>query len=177
METWKEIEGFSGYYISNHGRVKTTRTRSEELGPRYLKNQVTKAGYHRITLRQNGAPKSFYIHSLVLTHFTGKRPKGLEARHLDGDKGHNFIGNLLWGTRQENTLDQVRHGVHCGFQRRSDKHPNTKLNESLVQEIRKRVDNGEECKAIGAEYNIPRTTISNIKHRRTYVYLPEVTAR
>lgn len=177
MENWKEIEGFEGYFISDYGQVQTIRPRNKNskppTSPRIMKLYTLESGYKRITLRSNGKPRSMFIHSTVLHHFKCPRPYGLECRHLDGNKANNHINNLAWGTRQENTIDQVLHGTHAGLRRRGSKHPCSKLNEQLVLEIRKRVDAGEECKALGIEYGIPRTTISNIKHRRTYVYLPE----
>jgi predicted transcriptional regulator len=51
------------------------------------------------------------VHRAVLTAFRGPYPgKGFEARHLDGNKQNNRLGNLAWGTRRENADDRIRHG-------------------------------------------------------------------
>ena len=68
--------------------------------------------YLFVRLSRDGQAKTIAVHALVLTAFDKPRPVGLETRHLNGDAHDNRIANLAWGTRSENTLDQVRHGTH-----------------------------------------------------------------
>lgn len=145
-EIWLEILGFPDYYISNHGLVRTLIPRNRNSKPpeipRYLKINITANGYCRVSIRkksENNKSKSLFIHSLVLTTFKGPRPLGMQCCHKDGIKTNNYIHNLRWGTPSENTIDQVKHGVHGGLKRVGELHPNSKLSDKQVLDIKNRV--------------------------------------
>lgn len=105
-EVWTPIEWFDDYLVSTQGRVKSLKFGKERI----LKPILSNKGYLRVTLF--GPPRhTFNIHSLVLHAFAGPRPKGMECRHLDGNKQNNAISNLAWGTSAENKADQLRHGT------------------------------------------------------------------
>lgn len=53
---------------------------------------------------------SRFVHRFVLEAFSGPRPDGMEALHLDNDPANNRIGNLRWGTKKENHQQRVRDG-------------------------------------------------------------------
>lgn len=73
----------------------------------------------RVELWRNGTNFRPSVHSLILETFVGPRPKGKrEIRHLDGNGLNNRLENIIYGTTQENTHDQVRHGTHA-YARRS----------------------------------------------------------
>ena len=95
---WVDIG--DGYRVSNKGDV---------LGPsgKILKPIEAHRGHLYIFVRG----KKRYIHQLVLEGFVGKRENGLETRHLDGNPANNQLSNLVWGTRQENQFDRLRHGT------------------------------------------------------------------
>jgi hypothetical protein len=82
-----------------------------------LKPYPLPSGYHYVTLSTvgrgggGGNRGRDYVHKIVLTTFVGPRPKGMECRHLNGDRGDNRLENLRWGTRMENLADMVRHGT------------------------------------------------------------------
>lgn len=108
-ETWLPIARPAGYEVSDEGRV-----RSFKWGrPKILSPSTTPEGYRNVSL-YDGAQgrRNARVHVLVLETFTGPRPEGQDARHLDGDPGNNALTNLKWGTKSENNLDQVRHGTH-----------------------------------------------------------------
>ena len=54
------------------------------------------------------------VHAFVLRAFRGLRPAGMVARHLNGIKTDNRLGNLKWGTPGENRDDMFRHGKARG---------------------------------------------------------------
>jgi len=50
-------------------------------------------------------------HVVVCVTFRGKRPPGMEVRHLDGNGAHNAATNLSWATHTVNEHDKFRHGT------------------------------------------------------------------
>jgi hypothetical protein len=79
---------------------------------RPLKGKPAGRGYLQITIRHNGKTLYRYIHQLVLAVFVGPRPSPEhEARHLDGNLLNNAVGNLRWGTKQDNAADKRLHGT------------------------------------------------------------------
>ena len=83
----------------------------------------------------------FSVHVLVLTVFIGPCPEGMEGCHEDGDFTNNRVDNLRWDTHQENQRDMVRHGT-TNFMP-GENHPNAKLTEEQVREIRRMYATGE----------------------------------
>ena len=81
-EIWKDIKGYSGYQVSNLGRVRTHNktTYTEKHGERHWKNRILKfkpdynsrykekqgTGY-RVTLWKNGKGKDYLVARLVAT--------------------------------------------------------------------------------------------------------------
>ena len=85
--------------------------------PRVLKHHEGRGSnkHFRVGLWKDGKEKTHTVHSLVMLAFRGPAPEGLEVRHLDGDHRNNALSNLQYGTRSENTLDQVDHYVHNNY--------------------------------------------------------------
>lgn len=104
---WREVPGFPGYEVSDQGQVRSFR---RYVVPRLLKPGETIWGHLLVVLQRDGG-HTRHIHRLVLESFVGLRPPGMETRHLDGNPKNNRLTNLRWGTRSENSLDRVRHGV------------------------------------------------------------------
>lgn len=116
-EAWAAVPGYEGYYeVSDQGRVRGLR-RVDSLGrPRraliFSPVRHPVGGHMRVTLRRDGARRTFSVHRLVMAAFVGPAPEGREVCHNDGDPGHNALDNLRYDTRSENQLDRVRHGTH-----------------------------------------------------------------
>jgi hypothetical protein len=93
------------YQVSSHGRIK---------GPRGIRKLFTdpKSGHQRFVLYIDGVAHTIQAHTWVALVFIGPKPGGTEVRHLDGDPANNHFTNLAWGTRSENMLDRVAHGMH-----------------------------------------------------------------
>lgn len=119
-EKWIPVPGYEdSYEVSNVGRIKSlARTvirkngRRTTISERIRKPQKTHKGYLNIILSKNGIASQHTVHSLVLTAFSGERPEGHVARHLNGDPSDNRIENLKWGTPSENQRDSLGHGTH-----------------------------------------------------------------
>ena len=58
METYKVIEGFEGYSISDHGNVKNNKT------GRVLARSIDTYGYERSRICKNYKSYSMYVHKL-----------------------------------------------------------------------------------------------------------------
>lgn len=110
-ETWKTIEEFPDYQVSDLGRVKSLKYGKERI----LSASGNSNGYRAVSLAGPGGVFTRKVHRLVLEAFDGPcsvdKP---EARHLDGDTQNNVVSNLAWGTRAENEADKRRHGTACG---------------------------------------------------------------
>lgn len=110
MKDWKLIRGFNDYWISNDGEVFSFR--QSDKG-RYLKASPKNAeGHLGVKLCKDGSCKTFFIHTLVITHFVGPRPNGLMCGHKDNDKTNNCVSNLHWITYKSNTEESINQGTH-----------------------------------------------------------------
>jgi hypothetical protein len=110
-ERWLPVAGFPDYAVSSWGRVKRVSPGMGARAGRILKPGRDRYGYPQVQLYRNGKSLMRPVHRLVLETFVGPCPEGMEARHLDGDKGNPALSNLAWGTRAENREDQRRHGT------------------------------------------------------------------
>jgi len=93
--------------------------------------------YVKVTLCREGKESKLYVHRLVLLTYVGKPPSpDAQARHLDGNPLNNRVGNLQWGTREENMADMVRHGRAGRTRLIPEQHGNCRLSDAQVAEIR-----------------------------------------
>lgn len=114
MEIWRDIRGFKGIYeVSDLGQVRRVRPARGTSAGKLRKIVIDNRGYSTIyfhcKLRKF---KKKGVHTMVLEAFDMPRPKGLECRHLDGDKQNCRRSNLCWGTHSENERDKIRHGTN-----------------------------------------------------------------
>lgn len=108
MEEWRPIEGFSGYFVSNEGRV---------MGPgRYGEPNVLspwanpQKGHLVVGLYSETGTVREYVHRLVAKAFI-PNPEGYDVvRHLNDDPSDNRVCNLAWGTQTDNVRDCIRNG-------------------------------------------------------------------
>lgn len=93
----REIDGFSGYYITSCGKLWSQRTKQ------FLSTRPDKDGYERISIRNDeGILKTVFIHRLVAQAYL-PNPLGLDTvNHKDEVKTHNWLGNLEWMSRADN---------------------------------------------------------------------------
>lgn len=95
-ETWKQIEDYPNYFVSNTGKIRNVKT-GKELIQGLLPN-----GYLRVHLKQDGKDYSRYVHRLVAQAFI-PNPLGLDTvDHLDGNKLDNRVDNLRWLSNHDN---------------------------------------------------------------------------
>lgn len=98
-ETWKPINGFPKYQVSNQGRIKNI-----ESG-RIFTGTCDAFGYIHVRLiNSQGTHTLRKIHRLVAEAFL-PNPEGKPIiDHKDEDKTNNTLSNLRWVTYSENTI-------------------------------------------------------------------------
>lgn len=164
-EDWKQVAGFSNYYISSWGRI------------------LSKEGNYLTTVRRtklwsradcdftkdNGDSFRTGIGRMVLKAFVGEPEEGQECCHKDGNPCNNYLGNLYWGTSKENSKDASLHGraLRSGRNR-----VNAVLSESIVNEIRERFlhfgyTRGDDSR-FAKEYGCSRQLIGDIRNGRRW---------
>ena len=94
METWKKIEGFESYEVSDWGRVRR--------GERVLKaRDGATGGYLCVNLSKGGITCNKRIHRLVGIAFIPNPDNKPTINHIDRDKTNNRLENLEWATHSE----------------------------------------------------------------------------
>ena len=95
METYKIIEGFENYSVSDYGNVKNNKT------GRIMKTRVN-FGYIIIDMRVNKQTYTKRVHILMAIAFITNPDGKLCVDHIDNDKSNNQIANLRWATHSQN---------------------------------------------------------------------------
>ena len=156
-ERWLPVLDFEGLYeVSDLGRVR-------RVGKGLRKASLHVTGYMTIKILKDGKYHNKRVHVLVLEAFRCRRPKGKEARHLNGKKTDNRLVNLLWGTSEENSADLRRHGKSGGW---------GKLTDDQVRILRKARKYGSLSK-ICREFGISPTQGHMIRKREEYKHVKD----
>jgi len=167
-EVWKPVLGYEGYYeVSNRGRVRSVdRDVNYVYGKRRVKGRVLKQetsnrGYKRVHVSANGVSKHLTVHREVSKAFIPNPEDKRTINHKNCDKTDNSVNNLEWATYSENHNHAHKNGL--SNVPKGSKHHNSKLNESQVREIKKRLDTGDETQGeIAKDYPVTATSISTI---------------
>ena len=101
METYKVIEGFENYSVSDHGNVKNNST------GRIKKCNGNKDGYVQASMHFNNVLYNKRIHVLVASAFIPNPNKKRYVDHIDHVKSNNNISNLRWASAPENQGNRV----------------------------------------------------------------------
>ena len=98
-EIWKDLPIYgkhSKYQVSNMGNMRKVYVRfGEEMETRPLKVSLCR-GYPSLTLRNNGKPRLYFVHTLVARAFVENWYGYKYVTHLDGNKENNSASNLVW---------------------------------------------------------------------------------
>lgn len=157
-ETFRELLEWPGYRVSNWGRVQSNRGRYSlwEHRNEWIDLKITKSRqYLQVRLyRSDGKPFARRVHRLVLEAFVGRRPRGMQCRHLDGNPQNNRLDNICWGTPRQNYDDSIHHEKFRG-----EKNPRAILNEPMVRLFRRLILEAMTVKEISEEFNVGLNTV------------------
>lgn len=158
----KAIPGFPEYSITKEGRIWS------DITHQWLNLAISSNGYPTVILfnREQHKKKQFSIHQLVLSAFVGLCPVGKECRHLNSVRTDNRLCNLEWGTRKENHHDAILLGTHQGLKNKGENHPQAKLDNEDIRDIRRMSHDGISDWLIGRAFGVCRTIINRIKNRK-----------
>lgn len=139
----------------NHGRL-------GEVNGRILK----RSGYRQFKLIDVDKKKVFIrANRLVCEVFHGPAPSPEhQAAHNNGMRNDNRYDNLRWDTPLGNTRDKLSHGT----MRRGSDIPSSKLKETDIPTIRRRIAAGEHYPTIAYEFGVSISTISLIKRNKIW---------
>ena len=147
-EIWKDIIGFSGYQVSNLGRVK-----------KLIFNLIMKQNYSRNYLvlglnNDNNIRKTLRVHRLVAEAFCENPKIGkYEINHINGVTSDNRATNLEYVSHRENSKKNFTSGNYS-----------FKLTPDIVIQIKDLLKSGKiEQKEIAKKFNVSPSTISEIK--------------
>ena len=171
-ETWKQINGYPNYQVSNLGRVRsyTEKFTGKKQGkPKIRKQQVSPYGYNILCLYNNGR-KTHAVHRLVAEAFI-PNPDNLRCiNHKNGVKTDNRVDNIEWCTYSENI--QHAYDTNLKQQHKGEAHSMAKLSKNDVLDIRNAYRLG--CfnySEIGRAYGVVYVTIRSIVNRKTWSHI------
>jgi hypothetical protein len=148
-----------GYAVSADGRVRGPRRELSQIVDRY--------GYAYINTKARNNIRHHKVHRLVCEAFHGPAPVGCEVALLDGNSRNNAAENLRWVTHRENVGHQVAHGTLFSGTFGRALHPNAKLNEAQVAEIR--ATQGASTRALAKQYGVNQSQIVRIRNGQRWV--------
>lgn len=84
------------YYVSQGGKV----FRYSKNKP--LKEDISKTGYMRVTLSQNGVTERFLVHRMVAECYLPNINNLPHINHIDNNPENNNVNNLEWCNHSQN---------------------------------------------------------------------------
>lgn len=103
-EIWRDITDFTGYQVSNFGRVKSLKRKEHILKPSIVNS------YKKVSLSKNGTIYNFLVHRLVYQTFYQEDISNYVIDHIDNNPLNNHLDNLQKITNKENILKELRKG-------------------------------------------------------------------
>lgn len=161
-ELFKPIDGHDDYYISNMGRVLSTKYSTDSI----LKCSLTKL-YLVVTLSRRNKRLTHRVHRLVGIHWVDNSLKKNEINHLNADKLDNRASNLEWCTRLEN----ASHAASLGLYQKGENRYNSKLKEKDVIQIRSSFTLGAKVTELAKKHNVCESTIRMALNRTRWKHV------
>lgn len=168
------IPRFPGYRFGDDGSGWSCRKRRtgriDETRWRRMNPTTNEGGYLVVDLYSGGGrAKQFKLHRLILEAFVGPCPDGMEGCHSpDHTRTNCRLGNLRWGTKQDNADDRIA----MGRTPKGSRHSRAKLSEGDIPEIFRLRSEGWSGQAIAEKFGMSGVTICNVLARRIWRHVP-----
>jgi hypothetical protein len=130
---------------------------------RYQTHKKSGRVYFNLTWR--GITKSVLVNRVIALRFLPNPNNLPQVNHVDGVKAHNWLTNLEWSSGSDNEKHAHRTGLKTG---RGSANSNAKLTAEQVLAIRAAADPDT---TLAATYGVSKSTIVNIKARRTWRHI------
>ena len=159
-ETWKYIDGFKNYKISNRGKIISVEKRiitsngiQKKISPKTKKfRKHPKSGFLMTDLLDNsGKKRTVYIHKIVAQNFIDNNTprKRKLVSHIDGNFNNNHVDNLIWTSHQESIKMRFDHSTEKQRKKQGPRPPLTKEQEKLA--IKMKNEKGMTLRSIAQE--------------------------
>lgn len=155
----KKIFGY--YYATDNGDIYSTHSN------KILKKRIGCKGYYLVNLSVCGKCKTFEVHRLICMAYHRKHPREWNyVNHINGIKTDNNPSNLEWCTASMNIAHALRTGLLIPA--RGKQTNNGRFDESDIRSIRQiKCSNSEAARM----YHVTRSTIAQIRSRKTYAWV------
>jgi hypothetical protein len=178
VERWVDIPNYEGLYmVSSFGRVMAKervinrsgivgikRSGTQKRKAKILNQIVSNTKRLMTTLCKENNPKMFQVSRLVAMSFLENPQNKPEVNHKDGKFQENFVWNLEWNTKRENS----DHAVKNGLKIRGERMYSNVLSEKQVLEI---FNSNLTQKELSKIYNVHFTTCGYIKSGKLWGWL------
>jgi len=159
-----------GYFVSESGRVYTTKKRFTRTSVRVLAFDE-----HHVLMKWNCSRRypqvnfvkprqSRTIHRLVAEAFIPNPDNLPFVCHRDDDVMNCTVQNLFWGTHKDNMKDRQKKGRNA----RGERSGVNKLTRRQVEQIR---SSDETIAELARRFGLHRNTVSNIVNRRSWNHI------
>jgi len=172
---WKQVFNFPNYEVSEEGQLRNKTTLV------IFNGWQDKDGYIKVTLRQHGIVKTWYLHRLVCEAFNGQCQEGMCVDHINTTRTDNRIANLRYISTTENSRQggYFHKGKPKSEQTKAKisaaqlgiKHSICYLTEEAVKDIRRSRLFGIPISDLVKKYNVSRSTISMAATGRNWKHI------
>lgn len=161
METWKHIDGYDRYEVSDCGRVRTKEGR-------FMSFMVHHKGYFKVELSKNGEGKGHFVHRLVAKAFIDNPENKPQVNHKDTDKQNNRIGNLEWATQLENVDHAFANRLMSVFKQSKNVKILTDEQIHIIRDAKfnRNFTRKDLCKSIGVSIHV----VKDIRSKRSWAH-------
>ena len=180
LEEWRDVVGFEDRYeVSDHGNIRSKsyiKFGRNAHGifqyltkPRVIRQNLLNSGYLQVKLYDgNGQGRCHLVHRLVaLAHLPPPPVAAIEVNHKDHKRNNNLCGNLEWMSSKGNY--EYSRDLRLAAQPRGEAHPQGRLTEVIVRQIRSRV--GETLAVMAKDYGVSYQTIASVLNFKTWKHV------